>query len=87
MRYFEHKYGIFLFIGGFLFLTFVSIVGYAVMAYNSLVRLNRDCDKTWSNIDVLLKQRSDELPKLIDTAKEYMEYEEGVLEEVTQART
>jgi LemA protein len=79
--------GITLFVLGFFALIFLSIVGYAVMAYNSLVRLNRDCEKAWSNIDVLLKQRSDELPKLIDTAKEYMEYEEEVLQEVTKART
>lgn len=64
-----------------------GIVVYAVMIYNGLVRLNRNIDKAWSNIDVLLKQRSDELPKLIDTAREYMEYEQEVLENVTEART
>lgn len=79
--------GIMLFVAGFFFLVIVSVIGYAVMVYNSLVRLNRDCEKAWSNIDVLLKQRSDELPKLIDTVKEYMEYEEGVLQEITEART
>lgn len=79
--------GVTLFVAGFFFLVIVSVIGYAVMAYNNLVRLNRDCEKAWSNIDVLLKQRSDELPKLIDTVKEYMEYEEGVLQEVTEART
>lgn len=79
--------GIMLFVGGILLLTLLSLIGYVVMVYNSLVRLNRDVDKAWSNIDVLLKQRSDELPKLIDTAKEYMEYEEEVLQQVTEART
>lgn len=79
--------GITLFIFGFIFLVIVSLIGYVIMVYNSLVRLNRDCEKAWSNIDVLLKQRSDELPKLIDTAQEYMEYEESVLKEVTEART
>ena len=74
-----------MFVGGVILLGVLSVVGYVVMAYNSLVRLNRDVDKAWSNIDVLLKQRSDELPKLIDTAKEYMEYEEDVLQEITEA--
>jgi len=64
-----------------------GIIAYAVMIYNGLVRLRRNIDKAWSNIDVLLKQRSDELPKLIDTAEQYMEYERDVLQEVTEART
>jgi len=45
----------------------VALLGYAVMAYNSLVGLKHGVSRAWSNIDVLLKQRHDELPKLIDT--------------------
>lgn len=75
-------------VGAFVLLLVVGgIVVYAVMIYNGLVRLNRNIDKAWSNIDVLLKQRSDELPKLIDTAQEYMDYEQEVIENVTEART
>jgi LemA protein len=33
-----------------------------------------------------MKQRHDELPKLIETCKQYMKYEKDVLEKVTQAR-
>jgi len=64
-----------------------AILIYAVMMYNGLIRLRKNIDKAWSNIEVLLKQRSDELPKLIDTAQEYMEYERDVLQNVTEART
>lgn len=64
-----------------------GLVAYGVMIYNGLVRLRRNIDEAWSNIDVLLKQRSDELPKLIDTAQEYMEYEKDVLQKITEART
>lgn len=75
-------------VGAFVLLLVVGgIVVYAVMIYNGLIRLNRNIDKAWSNIDVLLKQRSDELPKLIDTAREYMDYEQEVIENVTEART
>jgi LemA protein len=42
--------------------------------------------QAWSNIDVLLKQRHDELPKLIETCKQYMGFEKDVLQKVTQAR-
>ncbi|MCF7861031.1 LemA family protein [Candidatus Woesearchaeota archaeon] len=69
-------------------LLFVMIfAGYFIGMYNSLIRLKNDIDKAWSNIDVLLKQRSDELPKLIASVKGYMKHEKGVLEGVTKART
>lgn len=69
------------------FLILISAAAYLISIYNSLVRLRRDVDKSWSNIDVLLKQRSDELPNLIDTVQEYVEYEEQVLKDITEART
>jgi LemA protein len=58
-----------------------------VARYNSLVQLKNDIDKALANIDVLLKQRHDELPKLIDTCKGYMQYEQKTLEMIVQART
>jgi LemA protein len=63
------------------------IVGYLVGMYNSLILLKNDIEKAWSNIDVLLKQRNDELPNLIETVKGYMKHEKTVLEDVTKART
>lgn len=62
-------------------------LGYSILIYNGLVRLRRRINKAWSDIDVLLKQRSDEIPKLVDTVQEYMEYEEDVLQQITEART
>lgn len=67
-------------------LVLIGVVVYGVLIYNGLVRLKRNIEKTWSNIDVLLKQRQSELDKLIDTAQEYMEYEEEVLQNITEAR-
>lgn len=64
-----------------------GIVGYFVGIYNGLILVRNNIDKAWANIDVLLKQRHDELPKLIDTCKGYMKYEQGLLEKITQART
>jgi LemA protein len=49
--------------------------------------LKNDIDRSFANIDVLLKQRHDELPKLIDTCKGYMQYEQKTLQAVTEART
>ncbi len=69
-----------------LILIAVGIVLYLVTIYNSLVRLKNDIDKAWANIDVLLKQRHDELPKLIDTCKGYMQYEQKTFQSIVEAR-
>lgn len=64
-----------------------AIVMYAVTLYNNLVSLKHNVAKAWSNIDVLLKQRHDELPKLVETCKQYMGFEQETLEKVMQARS
>ena len=61
-------------------------VVFLVQLYNSLVRLKNNVKENWSNIDVLLKQRHDELPKLVSSCKHYMEHERGTLDSVTKAR-
>ena len=55
---------------------------YVVRIYNGLVALRENVRKAWANIDVLLTQRHDELPKLVDTCKRYMRYEQETLERV-----
>jgi len=60
---------------------------YAIQIYNRLVALKHNVSKAWSNIDVLLKQRHDELPKLVDVCKRYMGYEQKTLVKIMQARS
>lgn len=64
----------------------VAVLIYGVVIYNNLVSLKHAVTKAWSNIDVLLKQRHDELPKLVETCKQYMKYEQETLERVMKAR-
>ena len=59
---------------------------YTIIIYNGLVRLKHAVAQAWSNIDVLLRQRHDELPKLVETCRQYMQFESETLEKVTQAR-
>lgn len=66
-------------------IVFVS-VAYFVALYNGLITVKNNIDKAWANIDVLLKQRHDEIPKLVDTCKGYMAHESGTLEAVIKAR-
>jgi LemA protein len=67
-------------------LLIVGVAIYVVILYNELVRLRNDNDRAWANIDVLLKQRHDEIPNLVETVKGYMQHEQQTLLAVTQAR-
>lgn len=60
---------------------------YVIMIYNNLVSLKHNVSKAWANIDVLLKQRHDELPKLVEACKQYMKFEQDTLEKVMLARS
>jgi LemA protein len=62
-------------------------IWYVVTIFNGLIAIRSDVDKAWANIDVSLKQRHDELPKLLDVCKGYMEFERDTLQKVTQARS
>jgi LemA protein len=75
-----------LLIGILLVIGLVALIAYVVGAYNMLVRLANNIDKAWSNIDVILKQRHDELPKLVQVCNSYMTHERETLESVTKAR-
>jgi LemA protein len=63
------------------------IVLWFITGYNGLIVLKNSIEKAWSNIDVLLKQRFDEIPNIVETAKGYMKHEKGTFLEITQART
>ena len=63
-----------------------ALIGYVVSIYNGLVRVGASVKLAWSNIDVLLVQRHDELPKLIEVCKGYMQHERQTLESVARAR-
>jgi LemA protein len=65
----------------------VGVAGYGVSLYNGLVQVKHQVDQAWANIDVLLKQRHDELPKLIDAVKAYVTHERTLLQNVTALRT
>jgi LemA protein len=65
----------------------IAVIMYFAGLYNRLVTFKNNIDRSFSNIDVLLKQRHDELPKLIETCKGYMQYEQKTLQAVTEART
>lgn len=64
----------------------LAVVAYGVALYNGLINVKHQVDQAWSNIDVLLKQRHDELPKLIDTVRAHAGYERELLDRLTALR-
>ena len=74
-------------IGSLLFFGTLAVVAlYAIVLYNGLVTLKHGVAKAWANIDVLLKQRHDELPKLVEVCKQYKQFEQNTLQRVIEAR-
>jgi LemA protein len=71
----------------FMLVVLLVVATYGVMTYNSLVTVKHNVSKAWANIDVLLKQRHDEIPKLIEVCKQYRAFEQQTLQRVIEARS
>ncbi|OWY38732.1 LemA family protein [Xenophilus sp. AP218F] len=69
---------------------FLAIAGaaalYLITLFNALVDIKHQVGKCWANIDVLLKQRHDEIPKLVAACQQYARFEQGMLDKMMQAR-
>jgi LemA protein len=73
-------------VGFLLVLILLGLIGYSVGMRNNLVKMNNGIDKSFAEVDRLLKQRHDELPKLLETCKPYLEQEQKTLQSVAEAR-
>ena len=67
-------------------LVIAILVFLAVVSYNAVMSLRQRIDKAWANIDVVLKQRHDQLPALVSAVRGLMSFEQDVLTEVARAR-
>ena len=72
---------------GVLVLIIALVVLYTIVIYNGFIAMKNSIERDWSNIDVMLKQRYDELPKLIKVCEGYMQHEQQTLEAVVKARS
>ncbi len=62
------------------------VILYFISTYNSLVNLRNKVEDSWSQIDVVLKNRNDLIPNLVETVKGYAKHEKTTLNEVIEAR-
>lgn len=65
----------------------LALVIYLIIIYNGLIRLKHNVSNAWANIDVLLKQRHDEIPKLVKVCKRYLEHEQDTLTQIMNIRS
>lgn len=65
----------------------IFLICYLIIIYNGLITVLRNIDKAWANILVLLKQRHDEIPKLVAVCEDYMQYEKEAMKEVVSTRS
>jgi len=73
-------------VGGLLCLLAVIVIGWALVAYNRLIRQRNQVQASWAQIDVQLKRRYDLIPNLVETVKGYAAHERGTLDAVVAAR-
>lgn len=62
------------------------IIGFIISIFNKIIFLKNNVEKSFANIDVVLKQRADEIPNLIAVVKESKDYEAKTLEQLTKLR-
>ena len=70
-----------------LVLILFSIISWFLTVYNGLIQVKENIKKSWANIDVLLMQRSDEIPKLVKVLKSFVKHEKKMFDSIMEARS
>ena len=65
----------------------IGFISWFFTVYNGLIQVKENIKKSWANIDVLLMQRSDEIPKLIKVLKSFVKHEKKMFDNILAART
>ena len=65
----------------------ISLLIWGIATYNRLITERLKVQTQWSQIDVVLKQRFDLIPNLVETVKGYAVQEKEALQAVTDARS
>lgn len=67
-------------------LLIIILISYGILTYNCFIQLTKTILQAKANIYVVMKQRQDELNKLISLCSHYLHYECHTLQAVTQIR-
>lgn len=67
-----------------------TLLGFGFFLWSSqniLVGKKNQVEQVNASVDVILKKRFDLIPNLVETVKQYMQHEQGVLEQITALRS
>ena len=72
---------------------FIAVVVVAVLAiwavatYNGLIGMQQAVDAQWAQVETQYQRRFDLIPNLVNTVKEYQQFEAGLLQNITSLRS
>ena len=64
-----------------------SLISWFLTVYNGLIHVKENIKKSWANIDALLLQRSDDIPKLVKVLKSFVKHEVKMIDSIMEARS
>jgi LemA protein len=67
--------------------SYLLLCWYFLYIYNNVIKKKNLIEQSFSSIDILLQKRSDLIPNLVAIAQQYMEFEKGILVEITKLRS
>jgi len=70
-----------------LVLIVLGLALYVIGIYNSVVSLDRGVNQVFGNLESVLKQRHDEIPRLVNACRAYMKHEAGLLGKLIELRS
>ncbi len=68
------------------FILLLLAVGWGVSIYNRLINARNQVSNQFANIDVILKQRADQIPQLVTITEKAMEHEKALFTSLSDAR-
>ena len=72
---------------GIILVIALGIAGWVKNSYNAMVVMDENVNGAWAQVENVLQRRYDLIPNLVATVKGYASHEEGVLTQVTEARS
>ena len=67
-------------------LLILVLLFWAIGLYNRIIRAENECDRMWSNVDVVLQQRYDQFSSLVETIRGYAKHEKEMFDQFAEAR-
>jgi len=64
----------------------IVLLFWAIGLYNRIIRAENECDRMWSNVDVVLQQRYDQFTSLVETIRGYAKHEKEMFDQFAEAR-